>query len=99
MNRIVLPCLLALPLSSCVAFDPQNAAGHPVTAIRMAREVCSMARAVAMPDEGHWGAQLVGNQWHVWLKDHGGTPSCSLAMVTVERNSGVTSDCGICPTF
>ena len=99
MNRYVLLCLLALPLAACLAFDPQNAAGHASTAIRIARNVCSMAWAKPMPDDVHWGAQLTGDHWHVWLRDHGGAPTCAYAMVTVERRTGVASDCSACPTL
>ena len=99
MNRIVLLCLLALPLAACLAFDPQNAAGHASTAIRVAREVCSAAWAKPAPDDAHWGATLVGDHWRVWLKDHGGTPDCALAMVTVARRTGVAGECAVCPSF
>jgi hypothetical protein len=99
MRRFVLPFLLLLPLTACIAFDPQNAAGYPSTAIRTAREACSMAWAKPVPDDSHWGAQLVGDHWRIWLKDHGGTPTCALGMVTVQRRTGVAGDCTVCPTL
>jgi len=58
-----------------------------------------MAWAKPVPDESHWGAVRDGDRWRVWLKDHGGTPSCALAMVTVERRSGTTGGCTVCPGF
>ena len=99
MIRILLTCLLALPVAACVAFDPQYAAGKVSTAVDIARDVCSTAWAKPVPPENHWGAQLVGDQWHIWLKDHYGRASCALAMVRVNRRTGVASDCVACPSF
>jgi hypothetical protein len=92
--------VLALPLAACLSpLDTQNAAGHASTAIRIARDVCAMAWAKPVPDDSHWGAMLRGDEWHVWLRDHGGTPECALAMVTIQRRTSVTSACTVCPTF
>jgi hypothetical protein len=99
MNKLVWPILLAVPLCGCLAFDPQNAAGHASTAVRLARNVCAMAWAKPVPDETHWGALLQEGRWRVWLRDYGGTPSCSLAMVSVDRRTGVAGECRVCPTF
>jgi len=99
MKRTVLLFLAVLPLAACLAFDPSNTAGHPSTAIRIARETCSMAWAKPVPDDSHWGAELAGDRWNVWLKDHGGTPGCALAMVSVERRTGATGGCTVCPGF
>jgi hypothetical protein len=95
----VFSIFVLLPLAACLSFDPMNTAGHATTAVRVARDVCSAAWAKPVPDESHWGAQLVGDHWRVWLRDHGGTPTCALAMVTVERRSGDASDCRVCPNF
>jgi len=99
MIRSLLPFLLPLSLAACVAFDPQHAAGKASTAISIARDVCSTAWAKPVPAENHWGAQLTGGVWHIWLRDHYGRPSCALAMVRVNRQTGIASDCMACPSF
>jgi hypothetical protein len=99
MRKFAFFLLAASPLIACVAFDPENTAGHDATAIRIARETCSAAWAKPVPDGSHWGALLQGGQWRVWLKDHGGTPDCALAMVTVERRTAATGGCTVCPNF
>ena len=91
--------LLFVALAACFQLDPENAAGYASIAIRKAREVCSEAWAKPVPDEPHWGAMLVGDTWHIWLKDRGGRPDCALAMVTVSRHTDKPSDCNACPSF
>jgi hypothetical protein len=99
MKKAIALLLIAAPLAACLQFDPQNAAGYASTAIRKARQVCSDAWAKPVPDETHWGARLVGDTWHIWLKDRGGRPDCALAMVTVSRNTDKPSDCLACPNL
>lgn len=93
------PAAGALVVAACVPFDPMTTAGRASTAIRIARDTCSMTWAKPVPDETHWGAQLVGDTWHIWLRDGGGTSRCALGMVTVNRRNGVTSRCEVCSTF
>lgn len=99
MNRIVLACLVGLPLSACSSLNPFSSVTRPESAVGVARDVCEAAWSKPAPDESHWGAVLNGDTWHVWLKDKGGTARCAVAMVAVDRNSGAADGCVPCPSF